>query len=221
MLVQIYALTTADDVRSLVEIGVDHLGFAIDVPPAGISISKARELFKLVPADKRTTALTTETDVNAIIDIAESLEPDVLHIASETEAVSVDALQQVRERLSFPIEIEKSIDITEPAPVETACRFDSVSDFLLLDSNSDDVTGVGASGETHDWSISREITEAVDSPTILAGGLDPENVGPAIRTVQPQGVDSFTQTSKTYQRKDIDAVRAFVEAAQAAADDIE
>ncbi len=51
---------------------------------------------------------------------------------------------------------------------------------VLLDS------GCG-SGKTHDWSISRRIAERY--PVMLAGGLNPENVGEAIRYVKPIGVD--------------------------------
>lgn len=51
---------------------------------------------------------------------------------------------------------------------------------ILLDS------GCG-SGKTHDWSISKRIAERY--PVMLAGGLNPENVGEAIRYVRPFGVD--------------------------------
>lgn len=216
MIVQVYALTNADDVRALVELEVDHIGFAIQVPPAGITVERARELFKLVPPELNTAALTTETEVDAIVEVAEAVQPDVLHIASEMHAVSPRELRAIKDEVSSPVSIEKSIDVTEPNPIEAAQRFDDVSDFLLLDSNSDEVTGIGASGETHDWSVSKRIIKEVETPAILAGGLDPDNVADAIRTVQPQGVDSFTRTSKTYERKDIAAVEEFVEEARTA-----
>ncbi len=53
-------------------------------------------------------------------------------------------------------------------------------DLILLDS------GCG-SGKTHDWSISRKIAERY--AVMLAGGLNPENVGEAISYVRPAGVD--------------------------------
>jgi phosphoribosylanthranilate isomerase len=50
---------------------------------------------------------------------------------------------------------------------------------------------------------------------ILAGGLTAENVGEAIATVRPWGVDSFTHTdvSGNRGRKDAARVRAFIAAA--------
>ena len=54
------------------------------------------------------------------------------------------------------------------------------SDYLLLDSH-DPATGVvGATGLSHDWSVSTLIPPAVDVPVILAGGLTPENVAARI-----------------------------------------
>ena len=50
----------------------------------------------------------------------------------------------------------------------------------------------GGTGKVHDWSISRRIVAAVPLPVFLAGGLTPENVGEAIRTVRPFGVDLCT-----------------------------
>jgi phosphoribosylanthranilate isomerase len=52
-------------------------------------------------------------------------------------------------------------------------------------------------------------------PAILAGGLGPENVAEAIRSVGPAGVDSKTTTDREgAHAKDLEKVRAFVEVAR-------
>ena len=82
------------------------------------------------------------------------------------------------------------------------------------------VSGIGAAGHTHDWSIDAEIVRSVPCPVVLAGGLDAENVRTAIEAVRPWGVDSFTRTSDRLpdggSRKNIEKVRAFVQAAHEA-----
>jgi phosphoribosylanthranilate isomerase len=62
---------------------------------------------------------------------------------------------------------------------------------LLLDSGNPTlpVKELGGTGRTHDWSISRQILEAVGIPVFLAGGLNPANVTAAIRHVGPFGID--------------------------------
>jgi len=62
---------------------------------------------------------------------------------------------------------------------------------ILLDSGNQKLTikELGGTGRVHDWTLSRRIREKVDLPVFLAGGLTPENVGEALRQVQPFGVD--------------------------------
>ncbi len=47
----------------------------------------------------------------------------------------------------------------------------------------------GGTGRTADWIRCRQFRNAVSKPVLLAGGLDPENVGEAISMVKPFGVD--------------------------------
>ena len=69
--------------------------------------------------------------------------------------------------------------------------------------------------------MSAAIVRAVRVPVILAGGLSPENVAAAVRTVRPFGVDSLTHTSRRLPDggfcKDPDLVQAFIANARAAA----
>jgi phosphoribosylanthranilate isomerase len=85
----------------------------------------------------------------------------------------------------------------------------------MLDSGAKGPAFVGASGETHDWSVSRTVVERSRVSVILAGGLSADNVADAIATVRPWGVDSFTHTDFPGQRgkKDPARVQAFVAAA--------
>jgi phosphoribosylanthranilate isomerase len=96
--------------------------------------------------------------------------------------------------------------------------YQDVAEYLILDSVSKDVEGIGAAGVTHDWNISCEIVKRSRIPVILAGGLSAENVAEAIRVVQPWGVDSLTNTNRPMADgkfvKDLDRVREFVKAAK-------
>jgi len=74
----------------------------------------------------------------------------------------------------------------------------------------------GALGITHDWRISRGIAGTLSTPAILAGGLGPDNVADAMRTVCPAGADSKTKTDRgETHTKDLEKVRLFHAAARA------
>ncbi|MFN8558906.1 MAG: phosphoribosylanthranilate isomerase [Dehalococcoidia bacterium] len=72
---------------------------------------------------------------------------------------------------------------------------------------------LGGAGVTFDWQIGRAI--AARLPVLLAGGLTPDNVGVAIATVRPWGVD-VSSGVETEGLKDVAKIAAFVRAAQAA-----
>jgi len=80
----------------------------------------------------------------------------------------------------------------------------------------DPATGAsGATGKTHDWTVSRRLVERSPKPVILAGGLTPGNVRNAIRKVRPAGVDVHTGVEGSDGRKRRDLVRTFVAEARA------
>lgn len=219
MIVQIYSLTRPEDVRALVDIGVDHLGFAVGDQgvPAEISVDRARDLFSLVPERHRTVALSVEPSSDDVAEMARTIEPDIVHVCSDTNSIAPGEQRRLRERLPPGTALMKAIEVGTGTALADARRFEPVSDYLILDTATGDVPGVGASGESHDWSVSREVVAAVDAPVVLAGGLGPDNVAEAVRTVRPAGVDSYTRTSASERRKDVDRVRAFADAARRAA----
>jgi phosphoribosylanthranilate isomerase len=98
--------------------------------------------------------------------------------------------------------------------------YQEVADIILLDTyagdhseGSTEVPGwIGITGQTHDWTVSRQIVEQCHKPVILAGGLTPHNVRAAIEAVHPWGVDSCTGTDLYRGKKDLDKVAAFVRA---------
>lgn len=83
--------------------------------------------------------------------------------------------------------------------------------FCLLDTQ---VPGrLGGTGERFDWRVAAEI--ASEMPVVLAGGLTPENVGEAIRTVHPWAVDVSSGVERNGV-KDERLIEAFVASVRAA-----
>jgi phosphoribosylanthranilate isomerase len=82
---------------------------------------------------------------------------------------------------------------------------------ILVDGYSEEFAG--GTGARADWRLAAEIGATV--PIILAGGLDPDNVGAAIRQVHPLGVD-VSSGVEIDGVKDASRIEAFVRAARKA-----
>ena len=116
------------------------------------------------------------------------LQPAIVHLGSAPGLVTPEQVRELKR--SIPgVSMMRSVPVLGTESIEIALHYEGIADFLLLDSYRAADEQIGALGVTHDWSISRQIVERVRTPVILAGGLGPDNVAEAIRTVRPAGVE--------------------------------
>jgi phosphoribosylanthranilate isomerase len=217
MLVQIYEVTTPQDARALCELGVDHIGILVGdgAFPREQSWERAAAIAAAVTPPGKVSALFLSANVAAIIAWATAVAPACVHLGAALELLGPADCRRVREALP-DARLMRSIPVTGDDALVHAQHYAAVADLLLLDSHREGDRQIGALGVVHDWRLSRRITRSVPVPTILAGGLGPENVGEAIARVGPAGVDSKTKTDVPgTHTKDLQRVRAFIAAAKA------
>ncbi len=97
------------------------------------------------------------------------------------------------------------------------CLSDPNADAILIDSRS--ATAPGGTGQTYDWAFaSTDLFQnaKVRKHLIAAGGLTPENVAEAIRTLNPWGVDAVSGVEAEPGRKNASKLRAFIANARSA-----
>jgi len=217
--VQIYTIQSVAEASALAAMGIDRIGVtpADRGLPGEISVGLAAEICEAIRGRATVSALSVDTDLDAITAMVEEVRPHVLHLCGPSGAVSPDEVTTLRGRLPG-IEMMQAVAVVGEASIADGLAYAAVADCLILDSVTAEIEGVGASGVVHDWTVSRRIVDVVDVPVILAGGLSSQNVGEAIRAVRPWGVDSLTHTNRMLPdggfRKDLELVREFAEVAR-------
>jgi len=221
MIVQIYSLTSVETAVAVAELGADQIGFVAGrygIVHNELDFSQARAIVEALPSGVVPVALTMSIDVDEILKMAAAVQPGIVHISTDPFDVDQAAMTALRRRLPQHIRLMKAIPVGQAAKTLALIRrFEPMSDLFLLDTQMAGFPGVGATGHTHDWNVSRQVIQITRRPVILAGGLVPENVAQAIEKVRPWGVDSCTGTnSPGANQKDLARVQAFIEAARRA-----
>jgi phosphoribosylanthranilate isomerase len=214
--VQVYGITTTEDAAEVDRLRPDSVGVVLDegVPTwDSVDADTARAIVTALP-HVRVVALSLSTEPDRIIATFKTIGPDIVHLA-RADAIDDATLQRIRAKIE-PAQLMLTVPVEGPDAIDVARRLSEVGDCLLLDTKHPDTGVVGASGHTHDWSVSADIVNTLDIPVVLAGGLGPENVRDAISAVRPFGVDSETRTSleSDRRRKDIAKVESFISLAR-------
>ncbi len=205
MHVKICGLTHLDDALAAVEAGADYLGFNF-YPPSPRSITPAACARILAEIAGLPTPVTT-------VGVFVNEEP--ARVAAVLDECSLDLAQLHGDEPPEHLALlwGRAYKGLRGIAESDLCRFAAVSPgypSLLIDANRPGL--YGGTGETGDWEAARRI--AGDYPILLAGGLTPENVGAAVRQVQPWGVDVASGVEAALGRKDHRKIAAFVQAAR-------
>ena len=226
MIKQIYSLIQYDEAVKTMEAGADNIGLVPmqngGVPAHRVPLDRVHKIFDEAKRRGVTgVAIMLTNDPEEMLDLAEKIQPDILHIAGDGYAADEEFAKRLKE-VAPHTQLMQAVLVDNESAIDRAKHFAPFVDYILLDSGLAHDTGIGASGQTHDWNIDAAIVKAVDVPVIEAGGMGPENVAEAIEKIRPYGGDSLTRTSIKYEgghmEKDIDKVREFCKNADAAAE---
>jgi phosphoribosylanthranilate isomerase len=196
--------TSLEDALASVEAGADALGFIFAPSKRRISTEKAQEIIRaLPPAVERIGVFLNEAgeQIRKTL-LAVGLTGVQLHGGEfSTELYSqFHSLRKIKTIL---------VDDGFEERLDSAMAANEAADAWLLDS------GAG-SGKTFDWHTARRHMGQRQGRFIIAGGLSPENVGDAIRTFSPWGVDVVSGIEREPGRKDPAKLKAFVAAVRRA-----
>jgi phosphoribosylanthranilate isomerase len=215
--IKICCIQSEEEARLAIAHGADALGLVGTMPsgPGPIDDELIARVAARVPPPLATFLLTSETDAQAIIAHVRRCQTNTLQLVDH---VSDDVYPRLRRALPG-IKLVQVIHVAGEESVADAIAAAAHADALLLDSGQPHAATkvLGGTGRVHDWAVSRRIVEAAPCPVFLAGELRADNVGAAIATVRPFGVDVCTGVRRADYALDRDRLRAFVAAVVAAA----
>lgn len=197
MFVKVCGLRSVEDVRAAEAAGADAVGFVISPRSVRhLEPDRARELVAEVSGSVLSVVVMAEHSAVDAAGIAERVGADVLQLHGRYTADDFAAASR------GPFRLWRATSLAEDPRPRVGAHGEDV---LLLDSPR------AGSGRT--WDIEALTPQRrPEGRWLLAGGLDPDNVGEAIRRVRPWGVDVSSGVEHERGIKDHDRIAAFVEA---------
>jgi phosphoribosylanthranilate isomerase len=215
MRVQIAGVSSLEEALAAEQAGADALGFTVRLPDGvhdGLTEAKARSIIAALPPFIASVAITYVDTPREAVDLCRYLGVAALQLHGPFPTQELPLI-----RAALPhLQLIRAVHVTGPEALAQARALERRVDALILDTYDPASGRHGATGQTHDWSISRQIVVQTRTPVILAGGLTPDNVADAIRAVQPWAVDVHTGVERADGTRDLSAICAFVARAKAA-----
>ncbi len=208
--VKICCIQSIAEAQIAIENGAYAIGLVSKMPsgPGVISESKIREIAKWAPDNIKTVLLTSLQNTDEIIEQHNYCGTDVLQLV---DSQKTETYNKLRKELRN-VELMQVIHVIDKNSIKEAVEFSKYVNYILLDSGNPNLLTkeLGGTGKTHNWQISSEIVNQVHIPVFLAGGLNPENVSEAVKTVKPFGVD-ICSGLRTNGELDANKVKSFME----------
>ncbi len=196
--IKICGITNIDDALMATDAGADALGFAFvpDTPRYLKDTKAAAKIIEQLPPFITTVGLFVNAAPEVIRTTADECHLDMLQLHGDESPQFCRVLNR---------------RIIKAARVKDESSFAHLSDYrvsgYLLDTY---VKGaLGGTGVAFDWHLAVKAKQY--GRIILAGGLDPDNVGSAVQQVRPYGVDVSSGVEVRPGRKDPVKVQAFIQ----------
>ncbi len=174
--VKICGITTTEAAQWVVDAGADAIGLVFYPPsPRDVSIIDASRITKALPPFVQSVGLFVNAERALVEQVLADVPLSMLQFHGDEDEAYCN---------SFGRPYMKAIRVKAESDLQAIAEKYQSASGLLLDSYQQG--NPGGTGHTFNWS---QIPESLPLPVVLAGGLNAENVGDAIRTVHPYAVD--------------------------------
>ena len=210
--IKICGLTHPSDADAVVAAGADAVGLNFyHGSKRHIDPEMAAAIVRELPESIVRVGLFVNAPAGEIRELVNRLRLDLVQLHGDESPADIAALGEIPVMKAF--RPASSLEVI--VYLEACARLGCQPRMVLLDAS---VPGaLGGTGLRADWEIAQQYLQSLRvPPLVLAGGLTPDNVAEAIRTVKPAAVDTASGVEFAPGRKDPDQVARFVDAARAA-----
>lgn len=170
MQVKLCGFTESQSLLSAIKNNADFIGFVFyDKSPRNITVAKAAELAKLVPAHIHKVAVVVNPSLELLHDIASNLQPQYFQLHDVADKKRILEIKN-----TFPnIKIIQAFAIGKKIDLEQSLDFSDVSDIFLFDNIT------SGSGKSFDFNFLQNFS--CKKNWFLSGGLNINNIEEALQ----------------------------------------
>jgi len=208
--IKICGTTSLEDARASVAAGADALGFIFTPSKRRITPAQAREIVRQLPEKVERVGIFVDESADVIHTTVEQAGLTAVQLHGNESPEFVAGLLKDRGPVGA-IRVIKTVLVDDNFEARLA-QFSGDNKHagpILLDSGS-------GSGKTFDWERVKHRLTGNGARFIIAGGLSAENVGQAVSTFTPWGVDVVSGVEREPGQKDPEKLKAFVAAVRKA-----
>ena len=216
-LIKICGLSTSSTMEAALEAGADMVGLVFHrKSPRSISHVTAAALAAQARGRAQSVALVVDCDLEVAATLARAVQPDWFQLHGSESPAQVSQMRAITGARQM-----KVLGVGARDDLAALADYAGVADLMMLDAKAPkDAAYPGGHGKPFDWRILAAL--GGEKPFMLAGGLTPDTVADAITTVRGLGVrlcgvDVSSGVETAPGVKDIGKIKAFVQAARAAA----
>jgi len=202
--IKICGITTPEDALACASLGADAIGLVFyPKSPRFVNTAAAADICSVLRPEIARVGVFVDAP---FADIMERVRACGL---TAVQLHGTESPEQVEQVARAGVKAIKALYINKPPGLDIAHLYPAAA-FLVECAGG---TLPGGNALCWDWSAARPFAD--DHPTILAGGLSPENVAQAIAAATPDAVDISSGVEAAPGRKDFRKIKRFVHAVRA------
>lgn len=199
--IKICGTTNERDADIAIRAGANALGFIMMASPRQVTDTTAYSIGTIVPKGVETIGVFMNETLETLIQTARFCKFTGVQLHGEEDP---EYLESVRARLPG-VKVLKAVTVEKLKSGIT-----HKPDAWLIDSAAG--TQGGGTGRVFNWTAAVAVLKKLRQPVIIAGGLNPQNVGKALEIFRPWGVDVASGVESYPGRKHPGALSQFIDA---------